>query len=342
MSDAKQASLEKGVGVGQDASRNSGVPTNQPRTINPLRFDHARLPEKLDDVVKTGLLTRRSMLPGTEEIERPAAARRQRAVLLDRARELLRLKRRLSEIPAQNAQATLSLEDEASSSEVRFKKNLPDDLRAINEEKKAIDFIAKEFLMAQREVNVDLGGLGVQTARYVVLSALAEKPPGLEEEIKVKPPIFLIPGVSNDLEGIGSLGHELALQGRQVVMVAYPEAWKGRVTKEFAQAAQEVVTSDNYEPFTKFFEGAIDNILQDPDFVKQNGVQQSIELWGYSTGANLVADILRDEKYQKMTTDAVLISPGSCMDQRWIYLKGYLVSVPWGGCQSAWTRLREF
>lgn len=178
----------------------------------------------------------------------------------------------------------------------------------------ARDLLAEEFISKQQEVKVEMNELGEQMARFIVLT-----PP---ESLRTKesdslPPIFLISGISNDLESMGSLPQEIAFSGRKVVTIAYPESWHGDVTEEFGKAAEE---SSTFDPHTSFFKGAIDNIQNMPQVQEELGDFQDFELWGWSAGALMVSEILKDPKYQQKVANAVIAAPASSVDQSGIKL----------------------
>ncbi len=161
------------------------------------------------------------------------------------------------------------------------------------------DKLARDFLnQSEITVHVMEGSepLGEQTARYVIL-----EPPVREGQAE-KPPIFLIPGISNDLDSVSGLAQELAYSGRKVVTVAYPDTRPGKVTQEFAKAVKE---SSHFEPHTAFNEAAIDKLLPEGEF----------DLWVFSTGGPIGAEILNDPKYQNRVSNAVLLAPASSVDQ---------------------------
>ncbi|HSA83806.1 MAG TPA: alpha/beta hydrolase [Patescibacteria group bacterium] len=161
------------------------------------------------------------------------------------------------------------------------------------------DEIAAQYLM-QGVITITLPGLGEQTARYTMI----EPPEGRKNlEQGSKPPIFLIPGVSNDIDCVGALTQELPYQGRSVVVVGFPESFLGHTTKGFADA---VDASQDFGPHVNFYKQAITSLMGD---------QGDIELWGFSTGAPIAAQILHDPKFQERVTDAVFLSPASTVNQ---------------------------
>ena len=110
-------------------------------------------------------------------------------------------------------------------------------------------------------------------------------------------PLFFVPALSGDLNGIRPLMRETALQGRRVITVGYPESFMGKTTEAFANASRASV---NFEPHTTYFKQAIENLV---------GPNGDFELWGYSAGAGLVTEILQDHKFQQRVANAVIIAP---------------------------------
>ena len=194
--------------------------------------------------------------------------------------------------------------------------------RAIIEAAHARDEIAEEFMTNQQEVRVGMGDLGEQMARFVVLTP----PEGRRtQDSDSKPPIFLISGISNDLESMGMLPQEIAFEGRKVVTIGYPESWHGNVTDAFGKAAED---STSYEPYVSFFKEAIKAIREMPDVKEKLGDSSQIELWGWSAGALMTAEILEDPSFQEMVSNAVIIAPASCVDQKNIKMFDQEIPVP--------------
>lgn len=158
-----------------------------------------------------------------------------------------------------------------------------------------LDKVYVQFLQNQQEISVDIDGLGEQMARYVILEP--SKPSD-------QPPIILLPGISNDLEGIGELPIKLAVSGRKVIEIAYPESWHGKVTKEFGDAVKK---SDDYQPHTEFFKSAINKIA---------GENGRIDLWGVSTGSLISSNLLADNNFKQRINDAVLLVPPGEIDHK--------------------------
>lgn len=198
----------------------------------------------------------------------------------------------------------------------------------------ARDQLAEEFMSGQKEVRVDMGDLGEQMARFVVLTP----PETRKNEVQdAKPPIFLIPGISNDLESMGMLPQELAFEGRKVVLIGFPESWHGEVTDAFGKAAEESV---DYEPHTTFFKKAIESIEQDQAVRDRIGDSLEIDLWGYSTGAAIVAEALTDKTFREQVANAVIIAPPSCVDQKNLKILGQEIPLPGSILRELWQTLR--
>ncbi|MDO8340508.1 MAG: hypothetical protein Q7T59_00885 [Candidatus Woesebacteria bacterium] len=199
---------------------------------------------------------------------------------------------RSSLLPGGESQRPISLKTKRAEIFKKIKTNWhTNEARNLVAEAKIRDEIARQYLN-QGEVSVDFTDLGEQKARYIHI-----KPP--KEVDKNLDPIFLIPGISNDLDCVGWLVQELAYQGREVITIGFPESFMGNVTSEFADLSEK---EDSYEPHTTFFKQALNKLISD---------EKTKELWGYSTGAPIIAEMLQDEKLQKNVSNAVLICPAS-------------------------------
>lgn len=157
------------------------------------------------------------------------------------------------------------------------------------------DEIARQYL-TQGEVKIHIPNLGEQSARYTAIN-----PPEARgtSETNSKPPILLIPGISNDIDCVGALAQEIPFMGRKVIVVGMPESQMGKVTAEFAKAVSE---SALFEPHVEFFKSAINALV---------GENSQVELWGHSAGSAIIAEILNDPKFQARVTDAVFLNPAS-------------------------------
>lgn len=160
--------------------------------------------------------------------------------------------------------------------------------RRILDEAKELDKIYVQFGQNQKEITINMDGLGEQMARYVILE------PSVYSD---KPPIILIPGISNDLYSIGELSIKLVASGRKVIMIAYPESWHGRVTRKFGDAVKQ---SDNFGPHTEFFKSAINKLVEG---------NNQIDLWGDSTGSLIVSNLLADNNFKQRIDNSVLLVP---------------------------------
>jgi hypothetical protein len=197
-----------------------------------------------------------------------------------------------------------------------------DTRKSIIAEGHARDQIAEDFMNAQREVRVGIGELGEQMARFVVLTPPESR---RTEQLDSKPPIFIVPGISNDLESMGMLPQEIAFEGRKVVLIGFPESWHGEVTVVFGKATEE---SQSYEPHTAFFKKAIEAVRQEQEVKNRIGEPSDIELWGYSTGAAIVAEILTDSVFREKVSNAAIICPPSCVDQENLKIFGQEIPLP--------------
>jgi len=166
------------------------------------------------------------------------------------------------------------------------------------------DEIAREYLN-QGVLKVTLPGLGTQEATYTTID-----PPESQRTLETsgKPPIFLIPGAANDIDAVGNIVQELPYMGRSVTVVGMPDATLGKVTDQFAQSVAE---DTHYKTHTDFYKQAIDALV---------GREGDFELWGFSTGAPISAEILSDPEYQRRVPNAVFISPASTIDQTTLQL----------------------
>lgn len=151
------------------------------------------------------------------------------------------------------------------------------------------DYVFDQFLNNRKDVSIGIDNLGEQSAQYVIL-----EPPKVKEN---KTPIVLMPGISNDLDGVGDFPLKLALSGRKVVMIAYPESWFGKVTKRFGDAVKK---SDKFGPHTTFFREAINKIV---------GQSEKVDLCGISTGAIITSELVKDKDFNKRVDSATMIIP---------------------------------
>lgn len=238
-------------------------------------------------------ITRQGLLPSKQE--RPDAVRVERAKLYQHVMQLRQEKRKILEQIQDTSSSADEKEDKTSDTHWDTKRKLAPLLL----EAKQRDILAKQYL-TQRELSVPLPELGLQSSRVIEL-VLPEKDRDMESQNL--PPIFLIPGISNDVECVGSLAMEVAMKGRRVIVVGYPESYNGSVTPEFVKA---VADHASYGPHVAFYKAALDSLIPN---------KGEVELWGYSTGCPITAELLTDPDYQSRTKNAVLICPASSVDQ---------------------------
>lgn len=167
------------------------------------------------------------------------------------------------------------------------------DRQKILDKAKLLDEIAQRYLR-QSDVSVELPHLGMQRAKFLRIEPVGSVGGS---------PIVLLPGISNDLEPMSGLIRELVSRGKTVICVGYPEASLGLVTREFVAAT---VTSSTFEPHVAFFGAVIKKILEQ---------HPEIEIWGFSTGAPIAAEVLADHQIQRVTTRAVFLSPAAVVEQ---------------------------
>lgn len=227
---------------------------------------------------------------------------------------------------------------------------LPKDQRQqILLEAKAREQVAYQFRQ-QKVVLVTMDKLGVQAARYVKLTPPANfdadnnslhehlnnnlnntnQPANnyIEQNTNLyldRAPIFLIPGLSNDLASVSSLAQELALAGRQVIVIAYPDSAMGQITAEFAQ---EVKKNNNLNLHADFFTAAIKEIAQQESL-------SEIEIWSLSAGGPIAAEVMRQQQTGLNIQNAVFIAPAGVKNQN----KRQLF---WGIAKETWLNLKRY
>ncbi len=169
-----------------------------------------------------------------------------------------------------------------------------EEMQSIIHEAHLRDEIARQYL-TQGEVVITTENLGSQTVRYTEIT-----PP--EEVDKKLPTIYPIPGISNDIDCVGWLVQELVMQGRKVVCVGFPGSFMGKTSEAFVQATER---SEGYNSHTQFFKAVFETLIPK---------DQEAELWGFSTGAPIVAEMLQDPEVQERVGNAVLLCPASSID----------------------------
>lgn len=225
-----------------------------------------------------GNITKKSRLPGTDGLG-------------DIAKK--------SKLEEPNLKRPLSLKVERAELYKRFKKSSNKEEKIeIVEEAREWDRIYVDYLTKQQEVRVDMGEMGEQMSEYVIL----------EPKVKSdKPILVLVPGVSNDVN-LEELSIQYAKKGIQVMVIGYPESWKGSVTKEFGD---EVGESDNFGPHTEFIKKAINQIL---------GENALIDVLGVSAGSLIVANLVADKDVNKRINNATMIVPPGAITHKFLEL----------------------
>jgi len=177
---------------------------------------------------------------------------------------------------------------------IKETKNL-DEKRLLLKQAHNFDEVFAEFLGNRKQVEVDLEELGIQSSEYTEIK--------FSETNLSRPPIVVIPGISNDLDGIGEFPIKLAMQSkRRIIIFTHPESWHGKVTEEFAEA---IGRSDNFKPHTDFFKGAINKII---------GIDQKMSILGVSAGSIIVTELMKDKIFKKRVNKVNLIVPPGIVD----------------------------
>lgn len=179
----------------------------------------------------------------------------------------------------------------------------PDDRLQIKEHldlAKKRDEILTQFLN-QGTIDVTLDNLGTQTVRYTDVSLQ-------EADTKSKNTIVMIGGLSYDLGTYQPLIQEVALQGRTVLALGYPESTltHKQGTQEFIEAIEQ---SEDFALHAKLYKQILEKLR------KEGKVSDTVELWGYSTGAPIIAEMLLDDTVTEHVQNAALICPAGCVDQ---------------------------
>ncbi len=166
---------------------------------------------------------------------------------------------------------------------------------------KALDEITAQYLN-QQDVSIRLPEFGEESisARIAIVKAPEEFK--TEEDNKADP-IFFIPGISNDIECVNNVIAEIAMQGRDVITVGYPEGFSGHITEDFVKDVEQKSGVDAHAAFFK----EVFNKVQ-----KEFG--RPMEMWGLSMGAPITAKILNDPEYQEKVSQAVLLFPAQSVD----------------------------
>ncbi|MBP9819839.1 hypothetical protein KBC79_03800 [Candidatus Woesebacteria bacterium] len=180
------------------------------------------------------------------------------------------------------------------------------------------DRLGKEFL-ARSTVTVELPGLGEQSAQFTILQ------PPESKKILNHPPVFLVPGIANDIDPVGGLAQELAYSGRTVIVIGYPDSTLGTITPAFAEA---VADRKDFSLHSEFFRQAITKISS---ALKM----ESFDLWSHSAGGPISAGILQDNAFQERVQNAVFLSPAACVEQSF-------ARFAWGAISEAVRGLKQF
>lgn len=209
----------------------------------------------------------------------------------------------------QKIQSDLSRELEYASAHPESGMRTPEEIKKEMEDRADI---AKQYLN-QGTIHVNLEGIGEQTARYVII----RPPRGREDQRYAGRPVFVIPGISNDISGVESLLKEWAFQGRTVICVGQPESFSGSVSEQFVSKMEKATDLSMHEEFYKrsirmTLELERRERLPDPD---DRNAPYSADLFCHSAGCLLGAGILGDAYYQGMVIDAAFVAPAGVTKQ---------------------------
>lgn len=180
--------------------------------------------------------------------------------------------------------------------ERRGSSNLPTDReRIILETEKRRKILHKEFTDNQMDLEIRIQEYGHLSARCVTLDGTPYQEDSSDNSI----PIVLIPGISGDLETVKTFAIELALRGKKVIVIGYPESNMGVVTQQYTDKTEE-----SLRPQENFFSRAIQKILPEGNF----------ELWAHSTGCPISARIASSYLLKDRVEKLALVAPIGCVD----------------------------
>lgn len=222
-------------------------------------------------LAEAGIITRQSSFPNTD-IPRPVSSRFARAEFYNK---MVGLRQELREEQDQSKIAELKTKQEMMAKKLKERDKL--DLDLLNNRKK---------------IMVNMGKLGTQECEYVDLST--------EDCDLTKPPIILVLGIGNGFNETGEFPTKVALSGRRVFMVTWPEAVHGKVTREYAKSLKK---SKNYETTVALFELAIKQVLE------ENNVTGSVDFIGISLGSIIVSQLANKGIFDGKTGKVNLIAP---------------------------------
>lgn len=175
------------------------------------------------------------------------------------------------------------------------KNNLRNQYKNVVEEMRLFDDLGWQFQNERHSVEVDMGEMGIQSALAVTLIPKNIDP--------TKRPLVIVPGISSNIEGVGSFPMKVAIKSKQAVtIIGHPESWMGKVTPEFNQA---VKNSENFTPHTTFFEKAINQMI---------GSETTFDLCGISAGCVLTGEITNNDQFNQRIGKINLIAPPGLAD----------------------------
>lgn len=193
--------------------------------------------------------------------------------------------------------------------------NLVRQSKEILQTAKSRDKLSGEYLTNQHNVSVTFPEYGRQTAQFVHLEPPEEVRMTKPEEYN-KPPIVMLGGWGADVDSDESIVKALALSGRRVVFLAYPDSLYGSMTEKFADGVAKSKSAELHSKFFKTAIGAIRNSLVEQKIwkVDEGSVPEKLELWGMSMGAMIGAEMLTDSQFGQQVAEAVFYGPAGSVD----------------------------
>lgn len=142
--------------------------------------------------------------------------------------------------------------------------------------------VVEEEFVNQRDLAVETEW-GKLEAKYVVLN-----------EGAIGKPLVIIPGASNGMESMDSFVRKLAKRypNRRIMVLGYPDAPSGKVTKEFCEA---VKNDEGFGPHTNFFETAINKLCPTGE----------MDVLGYSVGGAIAQEM----NLHECVDNLILVNP---------------------------------
>ena len=168
------------------------------------------------------------------------------------------------------------------------------------EESRYLDQIADQTVRNQKDITVEFAGIGTVGCRAVEVISPVET----EEEFNDRPLAIYIGGYGTEGASIMPMLYELPLNGLDVVGLGYPDSQSGILTEKFAQQVEQ---SGSLQAHAEMYKAVVKAYVE-----KYPG--KPIQLWGQSTGALVIADMLSDPEFSGEISEAVLIGSAGAME----------------------------